>query len=92
VPVAITGLDEQFAAELETAAANLRIEGYNNDAVESFVPPDGFLKVDCSQISESGEYVLSVLAGTLSGLSFSVDPREVKIQISSAEEAGDESQ
>jgi YbbR domain-containing protein len=92
VPIAITGLDGQFAAELETATVNLRIEGYNNDAVESFVPPYEFIKVDCAQISELGEYALSVLVGSVAGLSFRVEPREIKIQIREAEEAGDEGQ
>jgi YbbR domain-containing protein len=87
VPIAITGLDEQFAGELKTATANVRIEGFNRDAVESFVLPYGFLKVDCSQISESGEYVLSVLSGTVAGLSFRVEPRETRIEIT---DVGDE--
>jgi len=86
VPIAITGLDEQFSGELVTKAANIHIEGYNRDAVESFTPPYGFLKVDCSQISESGEYVLGVLAGSAAGLSFRVEPREATIQISPAGE------
>ena len=89
VPVAITGLNEQFAGELETAKANIRIEGFNRDSVESFVVPNGFLKVDCSQISEIGDYVLNVLAGTVAGLSFRVEPRETKIQITAV---GDESE
>jgi YbbR domain-containing protein len=86
VPIAVTELDEQFTGELETATVNIRIEGYNRDAVESFVPPAGFLKVDCSHISESGDYVLSVLSGTVAGLSFRVEPREVRIQIDQAED------
>jgi YbbR domain-containing protein len=87
VPIAVTGLDEQFAGELKTVTANIRIEGYNRDAVESFVLPYGFLKVDCSQISESGEYVLSVLYGTVAGLTIRVEPREARIQIT---DVGDE--
>jgi YbbR domain-containing protein len=85
VPIAITGLDEQFAGELEIPTANIRIEGFDRDTVESFVLPDGFIRVDCSQISESGEYVLSVLSGTVAGLNFRVEPREARIQIGQAE-------
>jgi len=88
-PVAITGLNEQFTGELKTATANIRIEGFDRDTVESFVLPNGFLRVDCSQISESGDYVLNVLSGTVAGLSFRIEPREVGIQIN---QAGDESQ
>jgi hypothetical protein len=89
VPIVVTGLDEQFAGELETATANVRIEGFDRDAVESYVLPYGFLKVDCSQISEIGDYVLSVLSGTVAGLSFRVDPRETRIEIT---EVGEESE
>jgi hypothetical protein len=88
VPIIITGLDEQFSGELEIMTANIRIEGGSRDAVEAFVPPRNFLKVDCSQISDSGIYILSVLAETAAGLSFRVEPREVRIQITSE---GDES-
>jgi Uncharacterized protein conserved in bacteria len=87
VPIVITGLDEQFTGVLEIAAANIRIEGYDRAAVDSFVPSREFLRVDCSQIHESGDYVLGVLVGSVSGLSFRVDPREAKINIS---EAGEE--
>jgi YbbR domain-containing protein len=86
VPIAVTGLEEQFTGELERATANIRIEGYNRDIVESFVPPAGFVKVDCSHISEIGDYILSVLSGTVAGLSFRVEPREVKIQVGQAED------
>jgi YbbR domain-containing protein len=89
VPIAVTGLDEQFAGELEPAKANVRIEGFDRDAVESFNLPNGFLKVDCSQISEIGDYVLSVLSGTVAGLSFRVEPRETRIEITVV---GDESE
>jgi len=87
VPIAVTGMDEQFVWEPETAAASIRIEGYDRNAVEAFTPSGDFLKIDCSQISEEGEYVLSVIAGTAAGLSIRVEPREVRIQVSLA---GDE--
>jgi len=84
VPINITGLNEEFTGELEIANVNLRIEGYDRDLVESFVPPAGFIKVDCSQIIEDGDYVLRILSGTVTGLSFRVEPREVRIQIGQA--------
>jgi hypothetical protein len=93
VPIAVTGLDEQFIGELERKTANIHIEGRSRDAVEGFVPPAGFLRVDCSQISEGGDYVLNVLAGAAAGLSFRVEPREARIQISLLEDGdGDEDQ
>jgi hypothetical protein len=89
VPIAVTGLDGQFIGELEARAANIHIEGNDSNAVEAFAPSSGFLRIDCSQISESGDYVLRVLAGSVAGLSFRVEPREVRIQI---RPAGDEEQ
>jgi YbbR domain-containing protein len=90
VPIAVTGLDEQFVGEPEIKAANIHIEGNDRNAVETFVPSDGFLRVDCSQISESGDYVLSVLVRAVAGLSLRVEPREVKIQVSPAGEEEEE--
>jgi hypothetical protein len=89
VPIAVTGLDGQFTGEPDVTSANVHIEGNDGNAVEAFVPSVDFLKIDCSQISEIGEYVLSVLAEAVAGLSFRVEPREVRIQVSPA---GDESQ
>jgi len=82
VPISVTGLDEQFIVEPGVMTANVHIEGNDSNAVETFRPPGGFLRIDCSQISESGEYVLSVLVQAVAGLSIRVEPREVKIQIS----------
>jgi len=86
VPIAVIGLDEQFIGEPEVKTANIHIEGSDGDAVETFMPSADFLKIDCSQISESGNYVLSVLADAVAGLSLRVEPREVRIQISPAPE------
>jgi YbbR domain-containing protein len=81
VPIAVTGLDEQCILEPAAITANVHIEGNDSNAVETFRPSGGFLKIDCSQISESGEYVLNVLVQAVAGLSIRVDPREVKIQV-----------
>jgi len=82
VPITVSGLDEQFVVEPEIMNANVHIEGNDSDTVEAFRPSRGFLRIDCSQISESGEYVLSVLVQAVAGLSIRVEPREVKIQVS----------
>ena len=81
VPIAITGLKEGFAGELEIKTGSIHLEGENQDAVEAFEPPPDFLRVDCSAISEDGIYALRLLAGTANGVRMRVEPQEVKIQI-----------
>jgi len=82
VPITVTGLDEQFIVEPELITANVHIEGNDSNTVETFRPSRGFLRIDCSQISESGDYVLNILVQAVAGLNIRVEPREVKIQIS----------
>jgi len=82
VPITVIGLDEQFIGEPVVRTANVHIEGNDSNTVETFRPTSGFLRIDCSQISESGEYVLNVLVQTVAGLSIRVEPREVRIHIS----------
>ena len=81
VAISITGLHEGFTGELEVKTANIHMEGDNRDAVERFDPPDGFLKVDCSGISESGTYMLRIITGAADGVTLRTDPQEVKVQI-----------
>lgn len=86
VPITITGIREGLTAELEINAGSLHLEGDNRDAVEAFQPAPGFLWVDGSGISEPGIYILNVLTEPAENLIVRVEPREVTIHISSAEE------
>jgi YbbR domain-containing protein len=86
VPITVIGLDEQFIMEPAVVTANVHIEGNDGNIVESFRPSGGFLKIDCSQISEDGDYVLSVLVQAVAGLSIRVEPREVRIRVSQVPE------
>jgi hypothetical protein len=86
VPIVITGVREGFTAEPEIDIANLRLEGSNQAAVESFAPPPDFLRIDCSGINESGIYILRVQAGTYQGIRFRVEPEEVQVRIDITEE------
>jgi YbbR domain-containing protein len=60
VPVAITGLNERFRADLEINTLNLRFEG-PQQALEQYTPPANLLALDCSAISGPGTYVLPVI-------------------------------
>jgi hypothetical protein len=86
VPIVITGLREGYTAELEINAASVHLEGDNLEAVNRFNPPEDFLKVDCSGISEPGTYVLRVLTGTAENITFRAEPIEVTIVISQIED------
>jgi hypothetical protein len=86
VPIAIIGIMEGLSGELEIKTGNIHLEGENQEAVERFEPPPNFLKVDCSGISESGVYILRVLAGSFEGVRLRVEPQEVKIEINAIED------
>ena len=81
-PISIRGLQEEFSGFLETRSAAIHLEGDNQEMVERFVPPQGFLGVDCSEIREPGIYILRVLYGSAEGVSLRVEPQEVRIRIS----------
>jgi hypothetical protein len=85
VPIIITGLKEGFRAEPEIVTANIHMEGDNQAAVDSFAPPQDFLRIDCSGINEPGIYILRLQSGEAEDVTFRVEPDEVKIQISYAE-------
>ena len=78
----ISGLVNGFTGELGIKTGSIRLEGDNQSVVERFEPPPGFLKVDCSGISEPGVYILRVISGTAEGVRLMVEPQEVKIEIS----------
>ena len=86
VPVRITGLNESFIGELESRTAALRLEGRNQDELDSFILPGDLLFVDCSAIREPGIYVLNIQGEIPSNLVFSTDPPEMMIHISLAGE------
>ncbi|MCL2007620.1 MAG: CdaR family protein [Treponema sp.] len=86
LPIIITGIREDFEAELEVNTGNLHIEGENQEDLVAFVPPPDFLRVDCSGISEPGIYILRVLTGYAPNMSLRVEPAEVSIRITLAEQ------
>jgi YbbR domain-containing protein len=86
VPVSINGLADQFSGELETRTVTLHLEGRSQADLDSFILLENFLMVDCSAINEPGIYMLQVRGDVPPGLIFTTDPREMKIEISLAEE------
>ncbi|MCL2381467.1 MAG: CdaR family protein [Treponema sp.] len=86
VPIVITGLAQGFAAELEPAAANIRLEGGTQAALDGFTPAPEFLSVDGSGVYQPGTYTLRVLALAVEDVSLRVEPEEVVIHVSFAVE------
>jgi len=91
VPIAVIGLKEGLAGELDIKSATIHLEGSNRNTVEAFAPGPGFLSVDCSEIEEPGVYTLSVFTRFAENLIVRVvDPMEVRIQVVLAEEEEEE--
>jgi hypothetical protein len=87
LPITVTGIRAGFAGELEINVASIHLEGENQEEVGRFEPPPDFLRVDCSGISEPGIYILQILTEAAENISFRVEPAEVRILISHAENA-----
>jgi YbbR domain-containing protein len=85
VPIRITGLDGLFSGEPESWTVNLRLEGRNQEVLDSFDLPEDFLFVDCSTIQEPGTYILNIQGEIPSSLVLAIDPPEMKINIFLAE-------
>ena len=81
VPITVTGLMDKLTGELETSTGIICLEGDNQNTVNRFVPPVGFLKIDCSEINAPGTYVLRVIPGIARNMSVRVEPEEVRIMI-----------
>ena len=91
VPIAVTGLAPGLAGELQNPAAGIRLEGGTQAALDMFTPPPAFLSVDASEIHEPGTHTLPVMVLAFANVNVRVDPAQVIIHVSYAEEeTGDE--
>ena len=86
VPIYITGLMDELYGQLQLAAANIRLEGGSQEALDAFTPPPGFLRVDGSGIDQPGTYILRVIAAYAENVIIRVEPEEVIIQVNLIEE------
>jgi YbbR domain-containing protein len=90
LPVAVEGLDERFLTETDTFFGNVRISGPQAE-LDSFVPPEPFLSVDCSRITGEGVYTLPVKVNLPSSLSLvRTEPQELTVAVSLAGEGQSE--
>jgi YbbR domain-containing protein len=86
LPITIVGLDNRFLPEPDIAFGNVRISGPPIE-LDSFVPPQAFLSVDCSGITGEGAYTLPVKVNLPSSLSLvRSEPMEITVAVSLVEE------
>ena len=84
VPVMLFGLGGNFYGEPDIRFVSVQLESENNETLENFIVPEDFLRVDCSEITEAGVYVLDINARVPSDIAFSINPPEVSIVIRNA--------
>jgi hypothetical protein len=81
VPIAVNGLDPRFAADLTVKTGSVRVEGLQRE-LDSFVPPENFLSVDCSLLSGPGVYTLPVSVNLPSSFNLvRKEPEEVDVTV-----------
>ncbi|HCC38053.1 MAG TPA: hypothetical protein DEQ14_10830 [Treponema sp.] len=80
IPIMPENLNPAFTVEIGRTGS-VRLEGDQAD-LDSFVPPDYFLSVDCSGITEPGEYTVPVRIDLSEELILvRRDPLEIKINV-----------
>ncbi|MFP3088869.1 hypothetical protein LQZ21_00900 [Treponema sp. TIM-1] len=81
LPIEITGLDDSLTAEPETLLGSIRLEGAQR-ALENYIPEGAILTLDCSEITEEGEYTIPVQVNVPPQFTFTRnEPEEVRVYI-----------
>jgi YbbR domain-containing protein len=81
LPITLFSLDPRFTVETTIRTASVRLEGNRRD-LDAFSPPENFLSVDCSAITEAGHYELPVKVSLPPSLSLvRVDPPSLGISL-----------
>jgi YbbR domain-containing protein len=80
LPVTLTGLSDEFTAVTEITSGSIRVQGNQNE-LEGYSPTGTILSVDCSRITEPGNYILPVHVNIPSQFTFRSDPSAVTVQV-----------
>ena len=81
IPVIFTGLDRRFSADAGGRTGSVRIEGEQR-RLDLFRPPQGFLSIDCSGLTDAGTYTLPVRVNLPDGLRLiRQDPEEINLTV-----------
>jgi hypothetical protein len=80
IPIVCLNLDRQFEIHIDRLGS-VRLEGSQSE-LDSFVAHSGFLGIDCSGITEPGEYTLPVTAQLPEGLALiRQEPLELSVTV-----------
>ncbi|GHU68590.1 hypothetical protein FACS189447_11030 [Spirochaetia bacterium] len=87
ISILISNLDDEFQGELDIRAGSVHLEGVNQEELDSFNLPPGFLSVDCSGIEGPGSYTLDVMPVTVpDGLTLTTyEPKTLTILVTPRE-------
>ncbi|MDR1929301.1 MAG: hypothetical protein LBQ44_01605 [Treponema sp.] len=89
IPIAVSGLDGSFQAELPVKEGGVRVEGPQN-TLERFDAALITLTVDCSQILSPGTYTIPLNAAVPEGITVSrLEPAEIQVLIGAVEGSGE---
>jgi YbbR domain-containing protein len=81
LPIGISGLADSLTAELEILQGSVRLEGAQRE-LETYIPRETILTLDCSEITEAGDYTLPVQAAIPSQFTLSrIEPGEVQVRV-----------
>jgi YbbR domain-containing protein len=81
LPIELIGLYDFLMVEAETLLGSIRLEGAQKE-LESYVPEESVLTLDCSGITEEGEYTLPVQVNIPSQFTLTrSEPKEVRISV-----------
>jgi len=81
IPILLSALDPAFEAYFENMTGSVRLEG-NQNLLDNFIPADGFLSVDCSELIMEGIYLLPVTVNLPSGFTLiRNEPKEINLTV-----------
>jgi YbbR domain-containing protein len=81
LPIEVIGLNGSLRAEPEVISGSIRLEGAQKE-LEIYTPPGPVLTLDCSDITEPGEYTLPVRVAIPAQFSLArTEPEEVRVFI-----------
>jgi YbbR domain-containing protein len=79
--IEIIGLDDSLTAESEPLLGSIRLEGAQKE-LENYTPEETILTLDCSEITEEGEYTIPVQVNVPSQFTVTRnEPKEVQVFI-----------
>jgi YbbR domain-containing protein len=81
LPIEVIGLEDSFMAEPEVSVGSIRLEGAQKE-LETYTPGETILILDCSGITQAGEYTIPVQVNIPPWFALTrSEPEEVRVYI-----------